>query len=164
MHWHSSTLIGISSLLLGCNNGLRDMPPTRDTTAVCIEDRADQTFLGNSRQLRASDGFRQNIWLNFHKDGHGAICMDLDHQLYLVVDTDLPVRPVAHLSKRFGDLRISAATLRKQMDPDAFILGRDGIDWISRIPPDADESFGADLFNELLGLKLEPTDIRFQWD
>lgn len=90
--------------------------------------------------------------------------MDLDHQLYLVVDTELPVRSVAHLSKRFSNLRISAATLRKRMDPDAFILDRDGIDSIFRIPPDAEESFAADLFSELLGIKLKPADIRFHWD
>jgi hypothetical protein len=164
MRWHSYILIVISSLLLGCSTGSRTISTTHDTSAICVEDSVDQTFLGNSNELRTSDGFRQNIWLNFNKDGHGAICMDLDHQLYLVVDTDLPVRSVTHLNKRFSNLRISAATLRKRMDPDAFILNRDGIDWIFRIPPDTEESFAADLFNELLGLKLKPTDIRFQWD
>lgn len=90
--------------------------------------------------------------------------MDLDHHLFLVVDTELPVRSVANLSKLFSNLKISAATLRKRIDPDAFILDREGIDCVFRIPPDAEESFAADLFNELLGLKLAPTDIRFQWD
>ena len=164
MHWHSSILIAISSLLLGCSTGSRAISTTRDTAAICVEDSVDQTFLGNCNGLRTSDGFRQNIWLNFNKDGHGAICMDLDHQLFLVIDTELPVRSVANLSKRFSNLKISAATLRKRIDPDAFILDREGIDCVFRIPPDAEESFAADLFNELLGLKLAPTDIRFQWD
>jgi len=90
--------------------------------------------------------------------------MDLDHQLYLVVNTELTTRPLTHLSKGFSNLRIPATTLRKRMDPNAFILDRDGIDLIFRIPPDAEESFAADLFNELLGLNLKPTDIGFGWD
>lgn len=164
MRWRSSILIAISSLLLGCSTGSLDISTTHDTDAICVEDCGDQTFLGNCNELRSSDGFRQNIWLNFNKDGHGAICMDLDHQLYLMVDTKLPVRSVAHLSKRFSNLQIPVSTLRKRMDCDAFILDRDEIDWISRIPPDAEESFAADLFNELVGLNLKSTDIRFQWD
>jgi hypothetical protein len=90
--------------------------------------------------------------------------MDLEHQLYLVVVTDLPTRSADQISKQFIDLRISTATLRKRMDPDAFILNRDGIDWISRIPPDAEESFAADLLNELLSLDLKPSEIRYGWD
>lgn len=164
MYWHSSILIMISSLLLGCSSGSRAVSKTPDTAPICVEDRVDQTFLANCNDLCESDGFRQNIWMNFKKDGHGAICMDLDHRLYIVVDSEVPVRSVGDLSERFSKLRISAATLRKRMDPDAFILDRDGIDWICRIPADAEESFAADYFNELMGLKLKPTEIRFQWD
>jgi hypothetical protein len=90
--------------------------------------------------------------------------MDLDRQLYLVVDTEFTARPETRLSKRFRNLHISASTLRKRMDPNAFILDRDGIDWISRIPPDAEDSFAADLFNELVGLNLKSADIRYGWD
>ena len=164
MRWHGSILIVISSLLLGCGTGSRALSTTHDSSSIGVEECDDQTFLGNIQKLRRSDGFRQNIWINFNKDGHGAICMDRDHQLYLVVDTELPIRSVSHLSKRLKKLRISTDTLRKRNDPDAFILDRDGIAWVSRIPDYAGESFATEFFNELLGLKLKPTDIRFQWD
>ena len=164
MRWHHPILITSYSLLLGCSNGAYSISTTQDAATICVENRADQTFLGNTNDLRSSDGFRQNCWLSFNQGSLGAICMDLDHQLYLVVDTELPTQSADHLSKQFTDLRISAATLRKRMDPDAFILNRDGIDWISRIPPDADESFAADLCNKLLSLNLKPSDIRFGWD
>ncbi len=156
--------MAIYSLLLGCSTGPRAISTPDNLAPACVEECTDQTFLGNANDLRASDGFRQNVWLNFNKDGHGVICMDLDHQLYLVIDTELPVRSVANLSKRFSILQISATTLRKRMDPNAFLLDRDGIHLIFRIPPDAKESFAADLFNELLGLNLKPADIRFGWD
>jgi hypothetical protein len=130
---------------------------------VCLEDCIDQTFLGNAKNLRKSDGFRQNVWLSSNGP-LGAICMDLDHQLYLVVVTEFATRPAEHLSERFRSLEISTAALRKRMDPDAFILDREGIDWICRIPPDAKESFAADLFNELCGLNLKPDNIWFGWD
>jgi hypothetical protein len=84
-----------------------------------------------------------------------------------VVVTKLPARPVAQISKRFRQLQISTAALRKRMDPDAFILNRPGEDRIRgifRIPDDVEESFAAELFNDLLGHKLEPGDIWFQWD
>ncbi len=90
--------------------------------------------------------------------------MDLNHQVYLVVIAERTGRPGKHPSKRFSNLLISSATLRKRMDPDAFILDRDGIEWIFRIPPDAEESFAAELLNERLGLDLKPTDIGYGWD
>ena len=165
MCWDQSILIAVSSLLLGCGAGSRGISTIQDAVAIRgVEDCVDQSFLGNCNELRASGGYRQNIWLSFNKDGLCAICMDLDRQLYLVVDTGFQVRSVGHPSKRFSSFRISAATLRKRMDPDAFILDRDGIGWISRIPPDAEEPFAADLLSELLGFKLKPSDIRFQWD
>ena len=164
MHWHHPILMAIYSLLLSCGTGSRVFSTADDTTPACVEECADQTFLGNANELRTSDGFRQNCWLSYDKGSLGAICMDLEHQLYLVVDAKLPPQSEDQLSKQFTDLRISAATLRKRMDPDAFILNREGIDWISRIPPDANESFASDLFNELLSLNLKPSDIRFGWD
>ncbi len=164
MRWDQFILIAVSSSLLGCGAGSRALSTTHDTAAIGVEDCVDQSFLGNCNELRASAGYRQNVWLSFNKDGLGAICMDLDRQLYLVVDTGFQVRSMGHPSKRFSSFRISAATLRKRMDPDAFILDRDGIGWISRIPPDAEEPFAADLLSELLGFKLKPSDIRFQWD
>lgn len=164
MRWPTPIHLVISFLLLGCTTGNHIIPQKHDTAEICVEDCTDQTFLGNCNDLRRSDGFRQNVWLCFNRDGHGAICMDLDHQLYLVVDTQDSIRPASRLSKRFSELKISAAALSKRMDPDAFILDRNGIDWISRIPADAEESFAADLFNELLGLELKPADISFQWD
>ncbi len=90
--------------------------------------------------------------------------MDLDHQLYLVVIAERPTRPAEHLSERFRSLQISSTVLRRRMDPDAFILDRAGIDWIFRIPPNAEESFAADLLNELFDLNLKPNNIRFGWD
>jgi hypothetical protein len=163
MFRHISILIAIYSLLLGCNIGGPAISKAPNSTADRVEDGDDQTFLGSCKQLQVSEGFRQNIWLNFNKDGHGAICMDLNRNLYFVVDTELPIEST-HLSKRFRDLRISATTLRERMDSEAFILAGPGIDLIFRIPPDAEESFAADLFNDLLGLNLRPTDIRFHWD
>jgi hypothetical protein len=50
------------------------------------------------------------------------------------------------------------------MDPNAFILDREEIDFIFRIPPDAKESFAADLLNQICGLNLKPDNIRFGWD
>jgi hypothetical protein len=135
-----------------------------DASPACVEVADDQTFLRNTHNLRASDGFRQNVWLSFNQDSHAAICMDLNRQLYLVVISERTWQPGKHPSKRFSNLRISSATLRKRMDPDAFILDRDGIEWIFRIPPDAEESFAAELLNELSGLDLKPTDIGYGWD
>jgi hypothetical protein len=164
MRWHNSILIAIYSMLLGCSTGSRALFSADDTAPVCVEENADQSFVGNSNALRASDGFRQNCWLSYKQGSLGAVCMDLDHQRYLVVDAEFPIHSVGHRSQRFSSLQVSIATLRKKMHPEAFILDRDGIDWISRIPPDAEESFAADLFNELFGLRIKPTDIRYGWD
>jgi hypothetical protein len=164
MRWQSSILVAIYSLLLGCTTGSRTLSTPDTTTPACVEACEDQTFLGNANSLRASDGFRQNVWLSFNKGSIGAICMDLDHQLYLVVDTEVPHRSEEYLSQRFRSLRVNATTLRKRMDSDAFILDRDGIDWISRIPLDAEESFPAELFKELCGVNLKSSNIRFGWD
>ena len=164
MRWRNTILIAIYSLLLGCSNGSRVISTTGDTAPACVEECDDQTFLGNSNDLRASDGFRQNVWLSFNQGSIGAICMDLDHQLYLVIDTEFPIRSAEYLSQRFRGLQVSSTKLRKRMNPDAFILDRDGIDWITRIPSDAEESFAADLLNELCGLNLRSPDIRFGWD
>lgn len=164
MRWHNLFLIAIYSLLSGCGTGLRVNSKADDSTPACVEEPSDQTFLGNTHNLRASDGFRQNVWLSFNQDSHAAICMDLNHQLYLAVIAERTGRPVKHPSKRFSNLRIYSATLRKRMDADAFILDRDGIEWIFRIPPDAEESFAAELLNERLGLDLKPTDIGYGWD
>jgi hypothetical protein len=150
-------------MLLGCGTDPRALLTSDKTIPARVEQSSDQTFLGNVNALRASDGFRQNVWLSSNCS-LGAICMDLDHQLYLVIVTELPARPAEHLSERFRSLHISTAALRKRMDPDAFILDEEGIDWISRIPPDAEESFAADLLNELCGLNLNPNNISFQWD
>jgi hypothetical protein len=156
--------------LVGCHPGAPATPiaPTIQTATPLDEaEMAPKTFLENCQQLRASDGFRQNVWLNSNQDGLGAICMDLDHQLYLVVVTSLPARPVAKTSKQFRQLRISTAALRQRMDPDAFILNRydnDPIRGIFRIPVDAGESFAVDLCNEILNLKLQPGGIGFGWD
>jgi hypothetical protein len=163
MRWHIYILIGICSLLLSCSTDSRALSTADDTAPAFVEECADQTFLGNANDLRTSDGFRQNVWLSSNGP-LGAICMDLDHQLYLVVVTESPTRPAENLSERFRSLEISTAALRKRMDPDAFILDREGIDWICRIPPDAKESFAADLLNELCGLNLKPNNIWFGWD
>jgi hypothetical protein len=151
------------ALLLGCSTGSRDSSTAVDNAPECVEDPADQTFLGNANELRTSDGFRQNVWLSSNGP-LGAICMDLHHQLYLVVVTDFPTYPPEHLSERFRSLQISAPTLRERMHRDSFILDGAGIDWIYRIPPDAEESFVAHLFNELCGLNLKPNNIWFGWD
>ena len=154
-------------LHVGCHPGVPAKPAVAEIAPPCVEDSGPETFLENCQHLRASDAFRQNVCLCFKQDGHGAICMDLNHQLYLVVVTKLPARPVAQISERFRQLQISTAALRKRMDPDAFILNRPGEDRIRgifRIPDDVEESFAAELFNDLLGLKLEPGDIWFQWD
>jgi len=164
MRWPYCILIATCALFPGCGTGFRSISTAGDTAPACVEERDDQTFLGNAHDLRTSDGFRQNVWLSFNQDSHAAICMDLNHQLYLVVVSERTGRPVKHPSKRFSNLRISSATLRKRMDPDAFILDRDGIDWIFRIPPDAEESFAAELLNELFRLDLKPTDLGYAWD
>jgi hypothetical protein len=161
---YSFILIAIFSLLLCCCSGSRAGSTTLDTIPSSFEESFDQTFLGNCNSLRKSEGFRQNVWLNFNQDSHAAICMDLDHQLYLVVKTELPLSPIARLSTRFRKLQITADTLRKRMEPEAYILDGEGIDLIIHIPSDAEETFAADLFNELLDLKLKPNDIIFQWD
>lgn len=163
MCWHSSILMAICFMLLGCSTGSRALSLANNITPTCVEECADQTFLGNANDLRTSDGFKENIWLSSN-GSLGAICMDLDHQLYLVVVTEFPTLRVEHLSERFRSLQISTAALRKRMDPDAFILDREGINWISRIPPDAKESFPAELLNDLCGLNLKPNNIRFGWD
>jgi hypothetical protein len=163
MRWNISILMAICSMLLGCSAGSRALSTADNTTPASVEECADQTFLGNANDLRTSDGFRQNVWLSSNGP-LGAICMDLDHQLYLVVVTGFPTRSAEQLSERFRSLEISTAALRKRMDPDAFILDREGIDWICRIPPDAKESFAADLLNELCGLNFKPNNIRFGWD
>jgi hypothetical protein len=164
MRWQSSILVATYSLLLGCSTGSRTISASGNTAPACVEACEDQTFLGNSNSLRASDGFRQNVWLSFNQGSIGAICMDMDRQLYLVVDTEVPLRSEEYLSQRIKSLRVNATTLRKRMNSDAFILDRDGIDWISRIPLDAEESFPADLFTELCGVNLKSSDIRFGWD
>ena len=164
MRWYSPILVTIYSLLLGCSNGSRALSILGNPTPACVEAGEDQTFLGNSNRLRSSDGFRQNVWLSCNRGSIGAICMDLDHQLYLVVDTEVPLRSEVYLNQRFRSLRVNATTLRKRMDSGAFILDRSGIDWISRIPLDAEESFPSDLFKELCGVNLKLSDIRFGWD
>ena len=151
-------------LLLGCSDGPHVQSTKADAALVDSETSVAQTFLGNCNELRASDGFRQNVYLSFNGDGHGAICMDLERRLYLIIVTERPVRSVDYVSQRFNSLRVSPATLRRRMDPDAFIPGRDGVDRIYRIPPTADESFAADLFNDHLGGHTSPSDIEFQWD
>lgn len=162
--WYSFLLATIYPLLLACSNESRALAITANSTPACVEACEDQTFLGNYNNLRASDGFRQNVWLSCDQGSIGAICMDLNHQLYLVVDTDVPFRSEERINQRFRSLRINATTLRKRMDSDAFILNRDGIDWISRIPSDAEETFPSDLFRELCGVNLQSSDIRFGWD
>ncbi len=163
MRWYTPILMAICSLLLGCSTGSRAVSTADNNTPACLEECADQTFMGNANDLRTSVGFRQNVWLSSN-GSLGAICMDLDHQLYLVVDTEFPTCPPEHLSNYFRSLKISAPALRKRMHRDAFILDREGIDWISRIPLDAEESFAADLLNEFCGLNLKPEDIWFGWD
>ena len=163
MALRSLLVIGACCLFFGCQPGVRPIPAGSGSSAV----RGDQTFLGSCRSLRASDGFRQNVWLCFAGEGHGAVCMDLDRQLYLVVRTGLPVRPVDLLSDRFRRLQVAESDLRGRMHPEAFVLdqpGDGGSDAIFRIPTDAGESFAADLFNELLGLDLKSRDLWFQWD
>ena len=154
---------------IGCHPGVPATPmvPTVHTaTPYDEESEIPKTFLENCQHLRASDGFRQDIGLCCSDAILGAICMDLDHQLYLVVATELPERPVADLSERFRKLQISTAALRQRMDPDTFVLNRTTrgpIRGIFRIPADAEESFATDLFNEILKLKLQPGGIGFQW-
>jgi len=158
MLWHNSILIAICSLLLGCNT----CEPAKSPTTHDVE-----TFLDNCDQLQATDAFRQNIWVSFNGDSHGAIFMDLNHQLYLAVISKIPIRSQDCLSEQFKKLQVSITELSKQMDPDAFILNestKDRIDGIYRIPTDTKESFVAELFNELMGLNLRTHDIRFQWD
>ncbi len=164
MRQRSFILVTICSVLLGCGTGSHthstpDKPRPPDGEAC-----EDQTFLGNAKRLRASGGFRQNVWLSFNRGSIGAICMDLDRQLYLVIDTEFPLRSEECLSQRFRSLRVTPTTLRKRMNSDAFILDRDGIDWISRIPLEAEESFPTELFRELCGVNLKSSDMRFAWD
>jgi len=155
--------------LAGCHPGTPAMPivPTIHTASPYDEEsEIPKTFLENCQQLRAGDGFRQHIGLTCSEGILGAICMDLDHHLYLVVGTELPARPVANLSERFRKLRISTAALRPRMDPDTSVLNRSTygpIRGIFRIPADAGESFAVDLCNELLNLKLPPGGIGFLW-
>jgi len=164
MIFHSSILIASCFLFIGCSNGYRAVSTPDSTSLACVEECRDQTFVGNCNSLRTSDGFRQNCWLSSKQGSIGAICMDRDHQLYLVIDTELPLRSPKYQSQRFRSLQDSPSNLRKRLDPDAFILDREGIDWISHIPLNAEESFAADLMNELCGLSLKHEDIRYGWD
>ena len=136
---------------------------TRDLAS----DKHDETFLGNCSQLRASKGFRQNVYICFNHEGHGAIFMDLDLQLYLLVVSDLPVKPVDDIDSRYRELLVSVDEVRERIDRDAFILKSDNdeqIGYVFRIPENPEESFAADLFHELLEVKLKPQDIWYKWD
>lgn len=164
MPWQRMIWVVINCMLLGCSTDSRTHLTSDHVAPRCVEEFEHQTFLGNCKRLRESNGFRQNVWLSYHQGSIGAICMDLDHQLYLVIHTKFPLRSEEYLSNQFRSLRISANTLRNRMDPDAFILDRDGINWISRIPLNAEESFPCDLFHELCGVNLRSSEIRFSWD
>jgi len=156
--------LAASSFMLGCCSGSSILNLKNDSITDSLEDSGDQTFLGNCKSLRDSDGFRQNCWLSSKQLTIGAICMDLNRHLYLVVDTDSPIRSEELISPRFKNLRDSAATLRKKMDSEAFILDRQGIDWISRIPIEAKDTFPSELLHELTGVKIKSADIRYGWD
>lgn len=133
-----------------------------------LESRASSSFLENCQQLKKSDGFRQNIWLCCKQEASVAICMDLDHRLYLVVRSERPARAACLINETYKRLMVTPETLRSRMDPAAFILDGGGDDerivGIFRIPENAEESFGIELINHLFRLDLKPEDQSFQWD
>jgi hypothetical protein len=127
----------------------------------------EKTFLGNCRELRTSKGYRQNIYICFNQDGHGAIFMDLDHKLYILVTSSLAVTPVENLDSRYSKLLVDVDEVRDRMDRESFILNNssnDEVDYIFRIPSNPQESFAVDLFNELLDLNVKPQDVWYKWD
>jgi len=142
------------------------LPVDLDVKDLASE-KQDETFFGNCSQLRASKAFRQNVYICFNHDSHGAIFMDLDQQLYLLVVSDLPVTTQDDLDSGFRELLVSADKVREGMDRDAFILKSDNMEqigYVFRIPEKAEESFAADLFHELFKVKLKTQDIRYKWD
>lgn len=162
-----SLLAVFSIALISCRHGFSKDQQATPIPANSEADRTPATFLENCKQLKESSGFRQNIWLCFNQDAHGAICMDLNRQLYLVVASTLPARPDTQFKESYQKLQISDATLLSRMDPESFVLANRGNSkslGIFQIPADADESFAVDLFNHLFNLTLAHGDLSFQWD
>ena len=87
MSIHRFIAILICTSLLSCNKESPLTPKAIDYSAPQLE----ESFLGNCNQLQVSEGFRQNVFICFDGDTHGAIFMDMDSKLYLLVVSELPV-------------------------------------------------------------------------
>jgi hypothetical protein len=134
----------------------------------CLEEESSRSFREICRELKNSDGFRQNVWLCGKLEVRAAICMDMDRRLYLVVWSEHPALTAKRIDESYRRLMVAPDILRSRMDPDAFILGQPGGSeppvGIFQIPDDAGESFGIDLINHLFNLDLKSEDQRFGWD
>lgn len=151
-------------LLQGCMNQEEHSFNQSGVAPACVEECDDHTFRGNCNKLRVSQGFRQNIFLYGEQRTMGLICMDLDRELYFIVDATLPVLPPNEMHPRYRNMRIGADRLREKMDPEAFILDRPETDLIFHIPRDAGEVFPVELLREVCGIRIKQNDIRFAWD
>lgn len=151
-------------LLQGCMDQGENSLNQSAVTPACVEECEDHTFRGNCNTLRESQGFRQNIFLYGEQRTMGLICMDLDRELYFIVDATLPVLPPNEMHPRYRNMRIGADRLRKKMDPEAFILDRPQNNLIFHIPRDAGELFPVELLRGVCGIRIKQNDIRFAWD
>lgn len=155
-------------LLTCCQSVERTTTGTHSTRLTFLEPQAPSSFLENCRQLKQSNGFRQNIWLCGKTEASAAICMDLDRRLYLVVRSERPARTASLIDEPYKQLMVTPETLQSRMHSDSFILngGAEGENLVGifTIPENADESFGINLINHVLNLDLNADDLSFQWD